>query len=139
MTMHVISGSVMLSVPFGLTNSTSVPVPAPINARTSISNQSMFPPETNTSTEKIPNHQNAIIDPMKPKTKTARVPGILLFDPKITRVELAPYFIPIGAVQGWDPESYKNAVKELQEMNYEYIALGGLARSNTKTVLSILF
>jgi len=47
-------------------------------------------------------------------------------------------YIPIGAVQGWDPESYNKAVQELQDMNYEYIGIGGLTRSNTQIVLSVL-
>ncbi len=47
-------------------------------------------------------------------------------------------FTPIGAVQGWSPESYAHAVKEYQKMGYTYIALGGLVRSQTKTILEIL-
>ena len=47
-------------------------------------------------------------------------------------------FIPIGAAQGWDPESYANAVYEYQKMGYGYIALGGLVKSNTDTIIEIL-
>jgi hypothetical protein len=47
-------------------------------------------------------------------------------------------FTPIGAAQGWDPESYAQAVKEYQKMGYSYIALGGLVRSTTGEILRIL-
>lgn len=47
-------------------------------------------------------------------------------------------FTPVGAVQGWTPESYAHAVKEYQKMGYTYIALGGLVRSQTKSILEIL-
>ena len=47
-------------------------------------------------------------------------------------------FIPIGAVQGWDPESYAEAVRQYQLMGYEYIALGGLVRSTTQEIMLIL-
>jgi hypothetical protein len=47
-------------------------------------------------------------------------------------------FIPIGAVQGWDPESYANAVNDYQKMGYTYIALGGLVKSKTPEILEIL-
>jgi hypothetical protein len=44
-------------------------------------------------------------------------------------------FTPIGAVQGWSPESYAKAVKAYIEMGYEYIGLGGLARTPSKEIL----
>lgn len=47
-------------------------------------------------------------------------------------------FTPIGAVQGWSPWSYAEAVKQYQEMGYEYIALGGLVRSTTNEILEVL-
>lgn len=47
-------------------------------------------------------------------------------------------FTPIGVAQGWSPESYAKAVKELIEMGYEYIALGGLARAQNREILPIL-
>ena len=40
--------------------------------------------------------------------------------------------------QGWDPESYRNCVKELLDMNFKYIALGGLVRSNTPEIIRVL-
>lgn len=45
---------------------------------------------------------------------------------------------PIGAVQGWDPKSYADAVKKYQEMGYKTVALGGLTRSTTKDIASFL-
>ena len=45
---------------------------------------------------------------------------------------------PIGAVQGWDPNSYREAARKYVAMGYKYIALGGLVRSSTKEVLRML-
>lgn len=45
---------------------------------------------------------------------------------------------PIGSVQGWDPKSYAEAVREYIAMGYRYIALGGLVRTNTREILRIL-
>ena len=45
---------------------------------------------------------------------------------------------PIGAVQGWSPESYASAAKKYVKMGYKYLGLGGLVRSSSKEVLSIL-
>ncbi len=45
---------------------------------------------------------------------------------------------PIGAVQGWDPESYAKAASQYVKMGYRYIGLGGLVRSSTKDILRIL-
>lgn len=47
-------------------------------------------------------------------------------------------FKPIGVAQGWNPQKYAEAVKALMEMGYDYIALGGLARTPTKEILEIL-
>jgi Queuine tRNA-ribosyltransferase len=47
-------------------------------------------------------------------------------------------FTPIGAVQGWSPETYAAAVKEYVKMGYDYIALGGLVRSQTKEIVEVL-
>lgn len=47
-------------------------------------------------------------------------------------------FTPVGAVQGWDEDSYVQAARATVQMGYDYIALGGLARSNTHTVEAIV-
>lgn len=47
-------------------------------------------------------------------------------------------FIPIGVAQGWSPESYADSVWKLLEIGYDYVALGGLARSSAKYILSVL-
>jgi hypothetical protein len=47
-------------------------------------------------------------------------------------------FTPIGVAQGWSPDTYAKAVKELINMGYNYVALGGLARAPTKSILEIL-
>jgi len=45
---------------------------------------------------------------------------------------------PIGAVQGWDAKSYTDAARRVVAMGYRYIALGGLVRSSTPDILTIL-
>src|SRR5204863_8481975 len=45
---------------------------------------------------------------------------------------------PIGAVQGWDAESYAAAAKKYVAMGYEYIGLGGLVRTSTVGILEVL-
>lgn len=47
-------------------------------------------------------------------------------------------FTPIGSAQGYSPRTYKNSVLHLIEMGYDYIALGGLARRDTKTIFDIV-
>jgi len=47
-------------------------------------------------------------------------------------------FKPIGAVQGWDPSSYTECAKQLINMGYDYIALGGMVRSQTKDIIAVL-
>lgn len=37
----------------------------------------------------------------------------------------------IGVAQGWDPQSYREAVAELLKIGYDYIAIGGIAKSNS--------
>lgn len=53
-------------------------------------------------------------------------------------VEKEYAFHLIGGVQGWSPESYHNAVKELIEDGFDYVALGGLARANDEQLKSVL-
>ena len=45
---------------------------------------------------------------------------------------------PIGAVQGWDANSYAQAARQYVQMGYGYIALGGLVRTSTKNMLHIV-
>tara|TARA_Y100001934_G_C12382677_1_gene793434 strand:+ start:2044 stop:4083 length:2040 start_codon:yes stop_codon:yes gene_type:complete len=47
-------------------------------------------------------------------------------------------WVPIGAVQGWDPTSYAKAARRIIKMGYKYIGLGGLVRSPTKLILATL-
>jgi len=49
-----------------------------------------------------------------------------------------PQFIPIGVAQGYSEDTYYDSVDKLIEMGYEYIALGGLVRSKTEEIISIL-
>ena len=45
---------------------------------------------------------------------------------------------PIGAIQGWDLESYASAAKAVAGMGYKYIGIGGLVRTRTQQVLEIV-
>lgn len=47
-------------------------------------------------------------------------------------------FIPLGAAQGWSPQSYAQSVKALQNMGYTYIALGGMVPLKTHEIMSCL-
>ena len=46
-------------------------------------------------------------------------------------------FEPIGAAQGWDPASYADSVRELQDMGYRRIALGGMVALKTPDILGM--
>jgi queuine/archaeosine tRNA-ribosyltransferase len=45
---------------------------------------------------------------------------------------------PIGAVQGWDPESYATAAVQYVKMGYRYLALGGLVRTASHDILKTI-
>jgi queuine/archaeosine tRNA-ribosyltransferase len=47
-------------------------------------------------------------------------------------------FCPVGAAQGWSPQSYAVAVSELQKMGYQYIALGGMVPLKSREILACL-
>jgi hypothetical protein len=47
-------------------------------------------------------------------------------------------FTPIGAAQGWSPDSYADAVADYQKMGYKYIALGGLVRTTSADIIRVL-
>lgn len=45
---------------------------------------------------------------------------------------------PVGAAQGWSPESYADSVVELQNLGYKHIALGGMVPLKTGSILMTL-
>jgi len=45
---------------------------------------------------------------------------------------------PIGAVQGWSPDSYAEAARQYVAMGYDYIGLGGLVRSTTEELIRVV-
>lgn len=49
-----------------------------------------------------------------------------------------PHFKPMGVAQGWSPKSYAHSVKKLQQIGYDYIALGGMVPLKTKEILDCL-
>ncbi len=48
------------------------------------------------------------------------------------------HFKPIGVAQGWSPKSYAKAVKKMQQIGYDYIALGGMVPLKTEEVMRCL-
>jgi hypothetical protein len=44
----------------------------------------------------------------------------------------------VGVVQGWDPQSYYDSAKQIIEMGFNYIALGGQSRAPSKFTVDIL-
>lgn len=55
----------------------------------------------------------------------------------LCRAEGMP-FEPIGAVQGWSPESMANAGHKLEAMGYRYIAIGGLVPLKPQAIKQVL-
>lgn len=53
-------------------------------------------------------------------------------DERGTKLEL------LGAAQGWDPTSYADSVRELQDMGYTRIALGGMVPLKTPDIVACL-
>ncbi|MBU1240854.1 queuine/other tRNA-ribosyltransferase [Myxococcota bacterium] len=51
--------------------------------------------------------------------------------------KLGSPFTPVGAVQGWDPDSYATLASQMITMGYTMLALGGLVRASTETILEI--
>lgn len=47
-------------------------------------------------------------------------------------------FEPVGAAQGWSPESYAHSVEELQKMGYRRIGLGGMVPLKTHEIMASL-
>ncbi|NYG07752.1 hypothetical protein BJ986_002239 [Phycicoccus badiiscoriae] len=45
---------------------------------------------------------------------------------------------PVGAAQGWSPETYADSVRALQELGYQRIALGGMVPLKTSQILASL-
>lgn len=47
-------------------------------------------------------------------------------------------FVPMGVAQGWSPKSFMAAVAALQDMGYDYIALGGMVPLKTTDIKACL-
>lgn len=47
-------------------------------------------------------------------------------------------FTPLGVAQGWSPQSYADAVKTLERIGYQRIALGGMVPLKTPEILACL-
>jgi hypothetical protein len=44
----------------------------------------------------------------------------------------------VGVVQGWDPESYFASAKEILDLGFNYVALGGQSRSPSRFTIDVL-
>jgi hypothetical protein len=47
-------------------------------------------------------------------------------------------FTPLAVAHGWSPESYQRAVKDLQKIGYQRIALGGMVSLRSNDVLDVI-
>ena len=47
-------------------------------------------------------------------------------------------FTPLAVAHGWSPESYQQAVKDLQQIGYRRIALGGMVPLRSRDVLDVI-
>lgn len=47
-------------------------------------------------------------------------------------------FTRVGVAQGWSPKSYAHAVKALQKIGYDYIAIGGVVPLKTEKLVQVL-
>lgn len=47
-------------------------------------------------------------------------------------------FVPLGAAQGWSAASFRDSVSSLQNMGYDYIALGGMVPLKTSEIIASL-
>jgi hypothetical protein len=56
---------------------------------------------------------------------------------RICQTEGMP-FVPMGAVQGWSPHSIAQAAKQLEEMGYTYLAIGGLVPLKADVIHQVL-
>ena len=56
---------------------------------------------------------------------------------RICRAEGTP-FEPMGAVQGWSPQSIAQAAKQLEDMGYRYLAIGGLVPLKVDVIHQVL-
>ena len=47
-------------------------------------------------------------------------------------------FVPLGAVQGWSPESMAESARQLEQMGYRYLAIGGLVPLKVDVIKAVL-
>src|SRR3954452_7887926 len=79
---------------------------------------------------------------------TAEVPADWVFRQQLTNQLAAEFlashrarsctFIPLAVAHGWSPKSYASAVRELQAVGYDRIALGGMVPLKTPDILACL-
>jgi hypothetical protein len=47
-------------------------------------------------------------------------------------------FVPFGTIQGYSPSTYRDSMRKILKMGYEYIAIGGLPAYSEKEVIELL-
>jgi len=47
-------------------------------------------------------------------------------------------FVPVGVIQGTDPESYARELKAYKEMGYAHVGIGGLVPRSDKEILAVM-
>lgn len=47
-------------------------------------------------------------------------------------------FVPVGVIQGLDPESYARQLREYVDMGYEHVGIGGLVPRSDKDILEVV-
>lgn len=87
-------------------------------------------------------------DPLMDRNRSAGVPEDWRRRYELTLANAERFFVnsqapglrfkAIGVVQGWSPNSYREAVRSLIDMGYDYIALGGLVPLKTIEILEVL-
>ena len=62
----------------------------------------------------------------------------IMFDEWNSNTNYKKQFKLIGVVQGWDVKSYCKMTKDILNIGYDYIAIGGVARSPNKEIIPII-
>lgn len=76
--------------------------------------------------------------PLVPPEIAARQDLTLDLAKRFFRQAKGETFTRVGVAQGWSPKSYARAVKGLQKIGYEYIAIGGVVPLKTEKLVQVL-
>ncbi|MFO7567829.1 MAG: tRNA-guanine transglycosylase DpdA [Enhygromyxa sp.] len=76
--------------------------------------------------------------PLVPEAIAARQDLTLELAKQFFKLAKHEKFTRVGVAQGWSPKSYARAVKALQKIGYEYIAIGGVVPLKTEKLVRVL-